>query len=819
MRIALPRANSGFLRLVLPFLVLILAQAFLAGISLDILSSVRAYVGGEARWSKGQKDAIHYLTLYADTRDDQYYQRFRKAIAVPLGDRDARAALDRSSPDLEAARTGFLQGGIDSDDIPDMIWLYRNFRSMSYFSEAIRNSMVTDPVIDQLDRLGEMLHDNIADGLVAPELFQGRKMEIGRINERLAPLAVAYSESLSAGSRAIKRLLAFANMLTGGLLMLLVLWHTRELMAQREVFENALRAEKQRAQVTLASIGEAVLSTDAEGQIDYINSAAERLIGIDAEDACGSPLNSLIRIVDQKTGRERDRLAETILAGMPVDGEGHSHVLVRPDCHAVPVALIGSPLHIDEEASGKPAGVVLVIHDKTREQAYIDRLSWQASHDALTGLTNRREFERRLETALGELDGNGTQHILMFLDIDQFKIVNDTCGHAAGDQLLRQISSILQKHLRAGDLIARLGGDEFGVLLPDCGIETAAMLAEALRQSVQDTNFNWNGRLFNTTLSIGAIPVAHAGTTKEDMLRTADMACYMAKEKGRNRIQIHSPSDVELLERFGEMTWVQRIHDALEQHRFCIYAQEILPLNSDDSDVDGMHIEILLRLRDEDGRLVAPGSFIPPAERYGLMPLIDRWVVSNTFDILADGLGDPRTAPLATCAINLSGASFEDENFVDFVRKQFALKNIPPTMICFEITETSAISNLASANQFISAMQDLGCRFALDDFGSGMSSFAYLKHLPVDFLKIDGGFIKDMLNDPIDLAMVETINRLGKMLGKRTIAEFVESEEILAKLRDIGVDYAQGYVVGKPQPFTGLADVWEDLDRPRRYVA
>lgn len=817
MKVNLPRANSGFLRLVLPFLVLILAQAFLAGISLDILSSVRAYVGGEARWSKGQKDAIHYLTLYADAREDQYYQRFRKAIAVPRGDRDARIALDKSPPDLDAARAGFLRGGNDSDDIPGMIWLYRNFRSMSYFDTAIRSWMATDPVLDQLDHLGAVLHDNIADGVVAPELFRARKKELGRINERLAPLAVAYSESLSAGSRAIKTLLAFANMLTGGLLMLLVLWHTRKLMAQREAFENALRAEKRRAQVTLASIGEAVLSTDAEGRIDYINSAAERLIGIHTEDACGSPLNSLIRIVDQKTGRDRDRLAETILAGVPVDGEGHSHVLMRPDSHAVPVALIGSPLYIDGDVSGKPAGIVLVIHDKTKEQAYIDRLSWQASHDALTGLTNRREFERRLEMALSQLDGNGTRHILMFLDIDQFKIVNDTCGHAAGDQLLRQIASILQRHLRAGDLVARLGGDEFGVLLPDCGIEIAAMLAETLRQSVQDTNFTWKGRVFNTTLSIGAIPVAHVGTTKEDMLRTADMACYMAKEKGRNRVQIHSPSDSELLERFGEMTWVQRIHDALEQHRFCIYAQEILAL--DERNDEGMHIEILLRLRDEDGRLVPPANFIPPAERYGLMPLIDRWVVSNTFDILASGLADSHGSRLATCAINLSGASFEDENFVEFVREQFALKNIPPTMICFEITETSAISNLAKANQFIAAMQDLGCRFALDDFGSGMSSFAYLKHLPVDFLKIDGAFIKDILNDPIDLAMVETIHRLGKMLGKKTIAEFVESEDILARLREIGVDYAQGYVIGKPQPFTGLSDVWEDIDRPRRQVA
>src|SRR6185437_10072853 len=279
------------------------------------------------------------------------------------------------------------------------------------------------------------------------------------------------------------------------------------------------RAEKRRAQVTLASIGEAVISTDAHGQLDFINPAAERLIGMKAEDAYGLPLNSLVHIVDQSNGKEYDRLIETILAGQSLDDETRSHVLVRPGSKSVPISLVGSPLHIDGDAAGSAAGVVLVVHDKTDEQAYIDRLSWQASHDTLTGLTNRHEFERRLETALNQLDGNRTQHVLMFLDIDQFKIVNDTCGHEAGDQLLRQIASILQRHLRAGDLVARLGGDEFGVLLPDCGIETAAMLAETLRQSVQDTNFTWKGRVFNTTLSIGAIPVAHVGTTKEDMLR------------------------------------------------------------------------------------------------------------------------------------------------------------------------------------------------------------------------------------------------------------------------------------------------------------
>lgn len=431
-------------------------------------------------------------------------------------------------------------------------------------------------------------------------------------------------------------------------------------------------------------------------------------------------------------------------------------------------------------------------HKAQQKQAQI---SYQASHDALTGLINRREFERRLEMALQEAEFKRTTHSMLYLDLDQFKVVNDTCGHNAGDALLQQLAITLQARLRQNDVLSRLGGDEFGVLLENCSGEPALRIAEILRQAVSGFRFVWQDKTFSVGVSIGLVTFGGEGLSVSDVFSIVDGACYVSKDLGRNRIHVYSPDDVELAERKGQMNWVGRITQALEENRIVLYRQRIVSLQGAS---DARHYEVLLRMLDEDGRQISPMAFIPAAERYNLMPTIDFWVIRTAFAYYARNCH--YQAQGCSLAINLSGATLGEEKLLPYIREQLARFNVPPTAICFEITETTAIAKLALAGKLIGELRQLGCRFALDDFGSGMSSFGYLKNLPVDFIKIDGAFVRNLDSDPIDRAMVEAINNIGHVMGIKTIAEFVETEAVADELRRMGVDYAQGYWIGRPEP-------------------
>jgi len=429
------------------------------------------------------------------------------------------------------------------------------------------------------------------------------------------------------------------------------------------------------------------------------------------------------------------------------------------------------------------------------------QLSYQASHDALTGLINRFEFEARLTRLLDAAKTHGTTHALVYIDLDQFKVVNDTCGHVAGDELLRQLSALLVSKVRSRDTLARLGGDEFGLLLEHCNPEYMIGIANMLLKLVQDFRFVWGDKNFVIGASIGVVVIDSRCVSMTDVMRAADAACYSAKDAGRNRVHVVQENDTAIANHYGEMQWIAKINEALSQDRFELFYQRMIPLSVDDNVRKDM-FEILVRMRDLDGNLVPPGAFIPAAERYNIMISLDRWVISEVIRWLANNRS--MLKGIGKCAINISGSSIGHPEFLDYIKLQLENSAVPAERICFEITETSAVSNLTQATKFIDELKAIGCSFALDDFGCGLSSFAYLKNLQVDYLKIDGMFIRDIVDDPIDHAMVRSINEIGHVMGKKTIAEFVENDEVLDLLRSIGVDYVQGYGIEGPRPLNSL---------------
>jgi diguanylate cyclase (GGDEF)-like protein/PAS domain S-box-containing protein len=914
------------LRLVWPFVAIVVLLLVLGTASLQVIRGVRSYIGAESVWSNAQKATVEALEQYAQSRNEDHFDRYVDERRVLDGARAARLELERPFPDFALAQHSLLAANNHPADIGGMIDLFRRFRFVGFMAEGVRLWGEADARVARIDEIAQELHAMISTGRgnsgdLAPLLVEARTLD-----RELTKLERAFAATFAAAARQVERVLAIGTMLIAVALVVIAVVRTQRLIRQEDALLWALRAsrerydyaisgtndgifdwtlaarefyvsprfeellghpqgtlhetaatflrrihpqerrralarfrvhlargdpfdvelrlrlrdgqfrwfrtrgravlgergkpqriagsladisdrkqaeaqtlqEKERAQVTLASIADAVITVDPAGRVEYMNPVAERLTGWRDAEARGLPLPSVFVAGEESTGTDvPDPVARAFRHGETISSEGN--VVLRRR-HDAPVAIDFAAAPIRDRGRDI-VGVVLVFRDMSRERQYATRLAHLASHDALTGLLNRREFERRVSAVLTEGRLETVNHAVLYLDLDEFKVVNDTCGHAAGDELLRHVSAMVRARLREGDTLARLGGDEFGVLLEHCAPAPAAAIADSLRKAIGDFHFQWSQRSFKIGASVGVVNLAGGPATLAGVLSAADAACYMAKDNGRNRVQVYSPESDEVTLRRGEMEWVNRIHRALAEERFCLYAQPVAATSSGEPST--AYTELLLRLRGDDGELVPPTAFIPAGERYHLMPTIDRWVISTAFALLARQRA-PGTGSAGVYAINISGASIGDDEFLDYVQAQFALHGVACDQICFEITETTAVASLSKATQFMTVLRALGCRFALDDFGVGVSSFTYLKHLPVDYLKIDGSFVKDMLADPVNRAMVEAIHRIGHIMGKKTIAESVERRETLQALRAIGVDYAQGFAIAVPAPFGQL---------------
>lgn len=563
-------------------------------------------------------------------------------------------------------------------------------------------------------------------------------------------------------------------------------------LTERVETENKLKRLNEYNRLLVESTGEGIFSVDKDLYCTFANNSAARMLGYTPDEILGQDIYALFHS-RQEDGKTRLRETLPIVRAIETNSsqEGNEAFWAKQG-HVIPVQYLCNPLHDGDNVTG----AVVVYRNVAEARAISNKMDYLATHDLLTGLPNRHNFEKQLVDAVASFVRHRTEYVLCYIDLDQFKVVNDTCGHAAGDELLRQLGNIMHEPMRKSDVLARLGGDEFGMLLAGCSLDKAITITEKLVGQLSEYRFSWEGKHFSVGASIGIVQLNEDISDASAALRLADSACYIAKDRGRNRLHVYQANDQDMTQRQSEIEWVSHIKKALDEDQFSLWAQAIV-LTSHPKE-KYRHFEVLVRMKEQDGSMISPGAFIPAAERYGLMASIDRWVIRQTLEQVSKV-----TECLTSCefiSINLSGQSISDEKFLEFLLGLFS--EYPSLMphICFEITETAAVANLSRASQFMRTLKKTGCCFALDDFGSGMSSFSYLKSLPIDFLKIDGNFVRDMSHDKVDYAMVEAIHRVGSVMGIKTIAEYVEDDAIIEHLKRIGVNYAQGYGVGKPEP-------------------
>jgi diguanylate cyclase (GGDEF)-like protein/PAS domain S-box-containing protein len=766
-------------------------QAFEQGMRDRGFADFRIWHSGRAGHAPSPENDFYFPTVFVEPFDPVHVQVLgQDAYAVPV----LRKALVHAIEDGAAAASGPVQltGGERGYVVFQAV--YSGRRVPASVEERRRQAMQVVAVVVSARRLLAPAHplgphvqvrlipagasqDDAAAGFQLGDAVDRASLLSSfryqrRMDEAGEPFVLRLSEQPGWDLVHPTGLLVVVAMgvLVTGLVLQIVNIRSRSALARQQARE-AIYRERERAEVTLYSIADAVITTDTEGRVEFLNPVAERLLGWRARDARGQRVDEVLTVTDESSGEAIANPVPRCLRDGGIVKLAGDLSLSNRSGRKYPITVSVAPIR---DFDGTIIGTALVLQDVSQARDMARRLSYQATHDDLTGLYSRREFERRVSAAIDRASGDGGHAVLCYMDLDQFKVVNDTCGHIAGDSMLKQIAAVLQPHAGEHDTLARLGGDEFGMLLEECTLPDAVVTVEELINAVKRFRFEWEGKTFETAVSVGLVPITPDYRSLTEVMSFADSACYLAKEKGGNRYHVYKADDDALIRRQGEMEWVHRITQAYSDKRFVLYAQEIVPLHGDGR--GPQHYEILLRMLDEGGDLVLPMEYIRAAERYNMMSDLDRWVVYNAFALINDYLlrrqADP-SLPVKRFAINLSGQSLGNERTRDFVAEQFERYPDLPEAVIFEITETAAVSNLAQAEQFISAFRQLGCSFSLDDFGTGFSSFAHLKHLTVDYLKIDGAFVREMDYDPVDFAMVGSINHIGHVIGIRTIAEYV----------------------------------------------
>lgn len=771
-------------------LTIMLTVGFMVAV-VQLQAAITGYTWGESVWSRSQTEAVEHLHRFAETGRFSELAMARQALAVPIGDLHARIAITAPELDWQRARHGLRQGGNHPRDFNRMIMLVRYFSWLDQLNIAITAWEETDQLLLELDQIGNALDREWLAGSPDRERIQALRDRLQLLDQNLQHNARKFRLAMGDSARWAASFLSIVS--TSFLLLVaLVSW-----FLGFRLLRLLQRAEQNfRSIFEQSAIG--IIQIDTAGLIINANQATCDILGYRPAELVPYPYRELIHPEDWDVAQEQRR---AINRG-DISSYTTEHRLVRKDNELLWARLTVSRVW---DAPSNTAYFTTVMEDISESHRLSTELSHMATHDSLTGLLNRRAFERQLASHLGRARNEGSQHALCFMDLDQFKVANDTSGHDAGDHLLRQVSDIIGNNLREADILARLGGDEFGIILENCNLETAREVAEKVRAALDHLVFTWHQTSHTISCSIGVVPITTESSGINALMKAADIACYAAKDSGRNRVCVMSMDDKHMASQRGQMEWLNRIQTALQDNLFFLEAQIIAPPTER---VGRLRYEVLIRLRAPDGTVVPPSAFLAPAERYGMAARIDRWVINDVMSKLSQA--PQHLAALEACHINLSGRSFDKADFADYVVAQFDHYRVPPNKICFEITETAAVHNMLEVQSFMKRLGDMGCRFALDDFGSGLSSFGYLRRLPVDCLKIDGMFVRDIATNKTDLAMVRAIHDIGQTMNMTMVAEYVETEKVAALLTEIGVDLFQGFWVHRPCPLDKMLGMEPD---------